>query len=193
MTPENSRRSAGRPCSVCRHAGRDQIEIGLLAGESVSLLSHRFGVSTDSIYRHTRAHLAPAARTALDGPGAMPPSVIASRVLEIADDLRTSRRNAQNSGRRADAIRAADAELKALTTLSDRLGVTDVEILAELDNTSRLITALGTVIRRDPAIADVLAAELRDAGHHSEASELDLVATSARTALPTTPTKGLPT
>lgn len=115
----------------------------------------------------------------------MPPSEIASRVLDIADDLRTSRRNAQISGRRADAIRAADAELKALTTLSDRLGITDVEILAELDNTSRLITALGSVIRQDPAVADKLAVELRDAGHESEASELDLVASTARTALPT--------
>lgn len=175
MTQENTRRSVGRPCSVCSHAGRWEIDAELISGASVTQIARRFGISTDSAYRHLRSHVAPAARDALLGPGSLPAADLAQRVLDVADAARDLRITAVTSGRRGDALKAMGSELKALGTLSERLGVTDSDVLAELNQLSTLVTALARLMRRSPDVGAALALELRDDGHLDLALEIESV------------------
>lgn len=52
-------------CRVCRHRELSSINLALARHVSVSALSRRFKISTDSLYRHARAHLPPQLRAAL--------------------------------------------------------------------------------------------------------------------------------
>jgi transposase-like protein len=47
----------GKLCSVCAHRERAGIDLALARGVSVSALSRRYDVSTDSLYRHRKTHL----------------------------------------------------------------------------------------------------------------------------------------
>jgi len=52
-------------CRICAHRERAGIDLGLVRGVSVTALSRRYKVSTDSLYRHQKAHLPPQLRAAL--------------------------------------------------------------------------------------------------------------------------------
>jgi len=47
----------GKLCTVCAHRERAAIDLALARGVSVSALARRYDVSTDSLYRHRKAHL----------------------------------------------------------------------------------------------------------------------------------------
>ncbi|WP_123942630.1 MULTISPECIES: hypothetical protein [unclassified Frondihabitans] len=67
-------------------------------------------------------------------------------------------------------------ELKALETLSDRFGIENSDVLAEIAQLSTLATSLARLMRRDPTVATALASELRDDGHSDLAEEIESVA-----------------
>ena len=46
-----------RPCSICSHSERLEIDRLLLSGESYRKIAKRFGLSTGSISRHREAHI----------------------------------------------------------------------------------------------------------------------------------------
>jgi hypothetical protein len=54
----------GRPCTVCRHAGRDEIDRRLVASAALKPISERFGVTVQALIRHRNLHLPAAARAA---------------------------------------------------------------------------------------------------------------------------------
>jgi len=47
----------GKACNCCSHRERQAIDLGLARGVSVTALARRYVVSTDSLYRHRKAHL----------------------------------------------------------------------------------------------------------------------------------------
>ena len=47
----------GKACNCCSHRERPAIDLGLARGVSVTALARRYAVSTDSLYRHRKAHL----------------------------------------------------------------------------------------------------------------------------------------
>jgi hypothetical protein len=51
-----------RRCLVCNHLDRALIEGGRVAGVSIDVLSARFGLSRDAIWRHCKAHISNDAR-----------------------------------------------------------------------------------------------------------------------------------
>ena len=55
----------GATCRVCGHRERAAVDLALARGVSVTALSRRYRVSTDSIYRHAKAHLPAQLRAAL--------------------------------------------------------------------------------------------------------------------------------
>ncbi|MBN8963037.1 MAG: hypothetical protein J0H71_18035 [Rhizobiales bacterium] len=55
----------GPKCTVCQSKHRHQIDIGLVHGVSALVLSSRFGVKHDAVYRHAKNHLTPAQRAAI--------------------------------------------------------------------------------------------------------------------------------
>jgi hypothetical protein len=60
----------GGVCSVCTSPHRREIEIGCVLLVSGPVLSARYNVSPDSIYRHRKHHLT-ADQPPLSGPGGM--------------------------------------------------------------------------------------------------------------------------
>jgi hypothetical protein len=55
----------GPRCSVCSHRELAQIDTALARGVSAPAIARRFKLGTDSVYRHSRAHLPPQLRAAL--------------------------------------------------------------------------------------------------------------------------------
>src|SRR5262245_23058108 len=52
-------------CTICSHREAQNIDLALARGVSVTALSRRYKVSTDSLYRHSKAHLSPVLRAKL--------------------------------------------------------------------------------------------------------------------------------
>ena len=52
-------------CTVCSHREHAAVDLGLARGVSVTALARRYRVSTDSLYRHAKAHLPPQLRATL--------------------------------------------------------------------------------------------------------------------------------
>jgi hypothetical protein len=54
----------GRPCTICRHAERDEIDRRLVASTALKPISERFGVTVQALIRHRNLHLPQAVRDA---------------------------------------------------------------------------------------------------------------------------------
>jgi hypothetical protein len=52
-------------CNCCSHRERPAIDLAIARGVSMSALSRRYDVSTDSLYRHAKNHLPPQLRAKL--------------------------------------------------------------------------------------------------------------------------------
>lgn len=48
-------------CNTCAHKDRKRIDKELIQGISITVLSRRYGISTDSLYRHRESHIGAAA------------------------------------------------------------------------------------------------------------------------------------
>jgi hypothetical protein len=48
---------AGRPCSVCSHPERREIELQIVAGATLQAVSTEFGMSPNSVMRHRDNHM----------------------------------------------------------------------------------------------------------------------------------------
>jgi hypothetical protein len=75
-----------RPCSVCHHGDRDQIDLELVGGDSFAVIAERHSVGADSLKRHKANHLTPAvirlARQRRSEANAVP---ILDRLEEVVD------------------------------------------------------------------------------------------------------------
>jgi hypothetical protein len=107
-----------------------------------------------------RNHLDPAAQEALRAVPGVSALDIAGRLLSVADDAHGIRVDAAEAGTPAVAIRAGDAEVRALLALADRLGVRSGDALRELDDAATLATAVARAARLDPEVGESLAAIL---------------------------------
>jgi transposase-like protein len=52
-------------CTACRHREHAAIDLALSRGVAVSALARRYGISTDILYRHRKAHIPPQLRAKL--------------------------------------------------------------------------------------------------------------------------------
>jgi hypothetical protein len=58
-------KKGGARCSICSHREAQNIDLALARGVSVTALSRRYKISTDSLYRHSSNHLSPVLRAKL--------------------------------------------------------------------------------------------------------------------------------
>lgn len=163
----------GRKCSTCVHVHRDEVELALLQGEPVSVVSRRFGLSSAALRRHLHQHAGPALKNAVFGSEGLRASELLDRVLDIADDARGLRMSALEAGNSSAATRAGDAELRALDALTRRLGVDDTELIEQLRALEILAIAVGRAARKNPAVATEVAASLRRLGDQESARDLE--------------------
>ncbi|MEV7633616.1 hypothetical protein AB0N64_14550 [Microbacterium sp. NPDC089318] len=171
----------GRPCTLCRHAQRAEIERTLASGTATyRAIARQFGLSRDAVRRHVDAHLDVADREALRAVSPAPALDLAAALADIADHAADTRRDADARGDDALALRAGRAEVVARLALADRLGVTTADAHAELAEADDLVSAVLMATRDRPDVADALAAALDDLGRTRAARDLRARAASIR-------------
>lgn len=151
----------GRPCLTCHHSDREAIEAALITGEGISHISRQFGIPADALRRHLRVHVSEVAKASLLGVDGLSASDLVHRVLDVADSARERRLTAEAAGQPGAASRAGDSELRALAVLADRMGVTDTDLIEEVESAHQLALAVGLATRSSPAVGHAVAARLR--------------------------------
>jgi hypothetical protein len=107
----------GRPCSICSHPGRGEIDKALVSGQPFRGISRRFAASPDAMERHAKAHLPKALAKAKGAAEEAYGDSLAEKVRALethADRLRAQAEKDQD-------IRAALAAVKVLTDLVELL------------------------------------------------------------------------
>lgn len=162
-------RRVGRPCGVCSlpAATREWVEESLAEGSSISSVSRQLGLrpGRESIANHIKGgHLrADLEERVLRHQGLDTVSIV-GRITEIAQGHRQTVLEAEETGNGALAIRARDAELRALGALAAAGFDTERDAQAQV-LTRRIANAAVTVAKTDSAVADALLLALDAAGH----------------------------
>ncbi len=151
----NSSSAVGRPCSTCAHLDRAAIESAIL-GDTLSAVSARFEISISSLRRHRDNHMR-ASADALDAAGLTSADIV-TRIAEIADRLTDAADAAEDAGRHADHVRAADGARRAWESLL-ALGVTHEDDVTALDLEAASRRVLARLAHRDPKLAELFAVE----------------------------------
>jgi hypothetical protein len=146
-------RNAGRPCSVCNHPELDAIHLALADGSTYRAISDGFApLSRNAVRRHALAHLPVAIATEVERAQQLTPSTLLGRVHDVARSAREAREEAMNAGHHGVAVRAGDAELRALSILAS-LGIRDESEVDGKQATELDLRILGTLIRAFPELA----------------------------------------
>ncbi len=147
----------GRPCVTCTHPDRLTIEQEIAEGTPLRTIADRHGVARSSIRRHLTTLMEvdaeTSARLGLD------PESIAVRVYEVAERARDIATDALDAGSLAVALRAGEAELRALAALAG-LGVQDEGRVVEYDMFRVTSHAVIRAARRDRVVAEAVATQL---------------------------------
>ena len=144
---------------------RTSLESALAAGTSISRISRQtWAPGRDSIRAHIQSgHLAPQLQATVERQHGLDSVTIAGRVVDAAQRARETALDALQSGNPTVVLRAGDAEVRALSMLS-AMGETSEQEVQLRTMYRDVATAVIRVARRDPATAEVIAAEL-DAMH----------------------------
>jgi hypothetical protein len=190
-TPLSTRNAYGRACLVCSHSDADTLDALIAGGASVADLSRRFGVSRDSIYRHTTWHLRPALAEAVKRSPEVRPVALVERIAAIANDARDARLSAYAAGNAWLGARLGEAEMRALVALADRLGIEHDDAASDARDSASIARVLGDVARTLPGIAEALADAFDRDARSDLADEIRAQGAQARalTILETTPTR----
>lgn len=173
-----------RTCTVCSHADRIAVDADLLSGEPLSVTARRYGLHRDAIRRHARSHLSVDEYERLPSSETLPVGELAERVRNVADALLDARLDAAERGNLQNLTRAAIAEIRALDTLTTRLGIDDDSTVTALAEGQALARAVLHAIRRHPEIGPEIASELDMRGHRKLAGAIRAIpATPATPAL----------
>lgn len=161
--------AVGRPCRVCSSGElREPIESAILT-DPISAVSAQFNISISSLRRHRDNHLrVPTA--ALDAAGLSSTDIV-SRIAEIADRLTDAADAAEDAGRHADHVRAADGARRAWESLLS-LGLTHEDDLDALDLEAASRRVLARLAHRDPKLAELFAVEFDRLDRRALASDL---------------------
>jgi len=163
----------GRPCRVCTHAQRTEVEAALADGDAVSRISEQFSVGRSSLRRHRSGHMSV---TFSEGLSAW---ATVLRMAEAADRLRDLADDAEDRGRLADATRAVLAEAKTLDLLL-ALGVRGPEQLDYAKDAAALEAAVTVLLQRVPALGDRIAEQLEQQDRTAYANKFRVYANKCR-------------
>ncbi len=54
---QSDNEAMARPCGICNHMNRSEIELGLESGQSIRVVAARFGISRSALHRHGTSHV----------------------------------------------------------------------------------------------------------------------------------------
>jgi hypothetical protein len=162
----------GRACTICTSPSRADIETALVDGHRVSRVSLDFSVGPDAIRRHLVKHVSLQVLEAMRTVEGLSPATIVTRLQELVDAARDARDVATDKGQTALALRAGDAEARALVVLADRFGVTSDSVAQDLSSAGDFAQAIGRVSSQSPEAGHLLADALDQIGHRVYADTL---------------------
>lgn len=141
-----------RTCSICLRSDLSRVNELLAEGVSVVAIAAEYDIPARTLYRHRAAHT-----DSSDGElEVLALTRIASRVEEVANDLRLTRLRAQVTGAHNTAIRAAAAELRALDQLSARFGIDDTSIVDYLREVGLFLEVVAREAMTNPQLLAAL-------------------------------------
>jgi hypothetical protein len=114
-----------RPCTVCSHRKRAEIEAAAVGGEPNRRIAPRFGLSEKSIRRHLESHVPRSLAISAEGRELAHGDTLAGQVRHLQAHADRLRARAEEDGD----IRAAIAAIKTLADL--------VELLVKVQTTDR--------------------------------------------------------
>jgi hypothetical protein len=103
---------AGRPCTICRHPERDEIDQRLIASTALKPISERFGVTVQALIRHRNLHLPQAVRDAAEGTRAAAERQRGGDLLAAARALHGNALDLMRQAERARDLRTALAGIR---------------------------------------------------------------------------------
>jgi len=157
-----------RPCTICRHPQRDQIDAALIAGDSYRALAERFSLSTTALSRHSQAHLPATLAKAQQAADV----ARGDTLLDQARDLQAKALGILKKAEDANdlrlalvAIREARGTLELLARLQGELqDATTVNVLVASPEWLSLRGAILQAVEPYPAARAALVEALRNAG-----------------------------
>jgi hypothetical protein len=103
---------AGRPCTICRHLDRDEIDQQLIASTALKPISERLGVTVQALIRHRNLHLPQAVRDAAEGTRAAAERERGGDLLAAARALHGKALDLMRQAERARDLRTALAGIR---------------------------------------------------------------------------------
>lgn len=101
-----------RPCTVCRHPGREEIDAALAGGASLAEVGGRFGLKRMALSKHRRDDLPASLTRAVE--------VVADRRGEsLAEEINRKKREAEEIGKQAQRDGDGRTALMAVKVYSD--------------------------------------------------------------------------
>jgi hypothetical protein len=134
-------------------------------GERISRISRAFEVYPDAIRRHLYSHVTLEVKEALRTTEGLSPATLVMRAQEIANGARDLRDDALHQNNISAALRAGDAELRALITLAERFGITADTVARDLRAADDLADAVVSTAANAPEAGALLADALEQRGH----------------------------
>lgn len=108
-----------RPCTVCNHRMRDQIERALLKGEALTSIAERFGLPRTNLWRH-KAHIRTDLAKMPEAAQIAHSGMLAARLQALLDDAHELKRKAEQKRDYRTAL-VAVREITRLLEFSARL------------------------------------------------------------------------
>lgn len=165
-------RNAGRPCTVCARHDLEQIHLALADGSTYRAVSDGFPpLSRNAVRRHALAHLPVAIATEIEQAQQLTPTTLLGRVHDVARSAREAREEAMNAGHHNVAVRAGDAELRALSILAS-LGIKHESEVGGKQQAELDLRILGTLIRAFPELAQEAERQYAAHGYASAAERV---------------------
>lgn len=162
----------GRHCVVCRHPDLASIDQALVDQHPITRVAEQFELSRDSVRRHLTWHLRPAIQRAASSTPDTRPLALVERVARIANNARDASHAAYATGNAHLGARLGDAELRALSTLADRFGITHDSVAEDHAEAAKDIRAMTRAMRSSRAVAEAMADALEAEGLTDNAAEI---------------------
>ncbi|MDQ1629572.1 MAG: hypothetical protein QOI54_3316 [Actinomycetota bacterium] len=168
-----------RNCGVCTHLDRALIEQGLADGKPYQLIAAEADLSESAIRRHVTNHLGKAVLHPVSGPVAL--ADIADRMSGLLADTAAVRLHTHETNNPSLLLKACATEGSILGMLVYRLGITDTATADTVRQGRDLVRAVREAVRDSPALAQLIAGELRAAGSDEMASAFEQMANRTTT------------
>lgn len=110
-------RQVGRPCTVCEHDERAEIDRQLVRGVPFRNVSERFGLSTAALHRHKNAHVPKIVSEAAEREAEEVEEEERLTAAALLDDLRDIRETARRLGAKAELEGDLQTALRAVGEL----------------------------------------------------------------------------